>query len=352
MTDKLQTLMREQADSVDFAVPDLDAMVATGDRRVRNRRLGATVGTVAAAVALVAAATTLPSSPTDRVSPAAPTSGHPTVSWVLGSDLHEADLSSALDFRPLAYVRTSGGYVFSDREGAVWSWVDGKATEVGRTDPRQPRLVVDEGTARAGWYDDADGSFVVLDQQQGTFDRHYPTRREDGVTELVALDGGTWYWKGPRGSRAFDTDTGRETTIALAAGERLLDVQDGALVIAGNGDLAVGQPDDRVVWNDVHGEYARLSGDGRWLMLEGDRARVLDTVTGDRVALDLDRGFATGYEWLDNDTLAVLAAVDDAAPAELWTCEVPAGGCDAVTELDTFEQLGDTFLLPVGEPMG
>ena len=48
MTEKLQTLMREQADTVDFAAPDLDAMIAAGDRRTRHRRLGAVAGVAAA----------------------------------------------------------------------------------------------------------------------------------------------------------------------------------------------------------------------------------------------------------------------------------------------------------------
>jgi hypothetical protein len=87
MTEQLKTLMHQQADSVDFTVPDLDAMVRTGDRRRRTRRLGA-AGAVAATVAGVAlVATTL--TPGQRaVEPAAPAAPAAPLSWVDGSTLH------------------------------------------------------------------------------------------------------------------------------------------------------------------------------------------------------------------------------------------------------------------------
>lgn len=56
MTDDLTTLLHRCADAGDFTVPDLDAIVATGDRRVRRRRAGLAGVLAAAAVALVATA--------------------------------------------------------------------------------------------------------------------------------------------------------------------------------------------------------------------------------------------------------------------------------------------------------
>lgn len=351
MTEKLKTLMREQADSVDFAAPDLDAMVVTGDRRVRRRRIGAAAGIAAVAAGVALVAPLLVPAQQTAVQPAAPVSGPLPVSWVTGTLLHEGDRSYDLGFRPLAYVATPQGYVLSDRDGTVWSWVDGELTEVGDTDPRDPHLVLDDETGHAAWVDGDGGAIDVLDQQRLRYDRH-PVRDDLAGSDLIAVDGGTLWWEAAGGPRSLDPDTGDVERPDLAAGERLLDVQDGRLVMAGDVGLAVGRPDDRIEWSDTYGEYARLSRDGRWLVLEGEEPRVLDSVTGDRVPLDLDRGFATGYAWLDRGTVAVLAAEDDRAPAELWTCEVPGGACTRAAELDTFDALGGSFLLPVGEPMG
>ncbi len=38
MTEKLKQMLHERTDSVDFAMPDLDALTRDGDRRIRRRR--------------------------------------------------------------------------------------------------------------------------------------------------------------------------------------------------------------------------------------------------------------------------------------------------------------------------
>jgi hypothetical protein len=349
MTEQLKTLMHQQADSVDFAVPDLDAMVRTGDRRRRTRRLGA-AGAVAATVAGVAlVATTL--TPGQRaVEPAAPAAPAAPLSWVDGSTLHLGDRVVELDFRPRAYVRTRGGHLFSDREGRVWSWTGGDMKEVGRTDATSPHLVSDEESDLAGWFDPGEGSYVVLDQRPNgsTVAHQAPPRSQP--EDFVAIDAGTAYWTAEAALVGFDLTTGRTTPLRVDG--TVADVEDGLLAVRTDDGISVRTVTGEEVrlLEDFHGELGSFSSDARYFTNDADEPQVFDVAAGQRLGLDLDRGFATGYEWLGSGTLAVIASAEasDDSRVELLVCEVPAGSCEQVAGLGTFEQVVDTLVLPTG----
>ena len=349
MTEQLKTLMHQQADSVDFAVPDLDAMVRTGDRRRRTRRLAA-VGAVAATVAGVAlVATTL--APGQRaVEPAGPAAPAVPLSWVDGSTLHLGDRVVELDFRPRAYVRTKEGYVFSDREGRVWSWADGDVREVGRTDATSPHLVSDEESDLAGWFDPVEGSYAVVDQRPNGYVRYHQAPPRSEPEDFVAIDAGTAYWTADAGLVAFDLETGRSTPLEVDG--TFADVEDDLFAVrtdAGISVRTVSGEEPRLL-DGFYGELGSFSPDARWFANDADEPQVYDLVAGERVELDVaGRAFATGYEWLGEQSLAVIAAQHDGAVVELLVCEVPSGDCEVVAELETFDQLSDTLVLPVGE---
>jgi hypothetical protein len=357
MTEKLQTLMREQADSVDFAAPDLDAMIRTGERRVRHRRLGALAGVAAvtAAMALLVPGLT----PSERaVQPAGPAASDAApLSWVDGSTLHEGEQRFDLGFRPVAYVRTSVGYVLADRDGRVWSWVAGEAKAVGRTDPAAPRLVADDESDLAGWFEPTEGSYAVLDQQpNGSVVAHQAPPRS-GPEDFAALDAGVAYWTGSEGPSLFDLETGRAVRVEDVTPDfDLGDLEDGRLATPDGQGVVVRTTDGQVLraLSDVYSDYGSLSPDGRYYTSDADQPEVYDVGTGEKVTFDLGgREFATGYEWLGPRTLAVLAAAraDDGSRAELLQCQVPEGSCEAVAGLGTFEQMADRLLLPVGLPV-
>lgn len=351
MTETLKTLMHEQADSVDFAVPDLDAMVRTGDRRRRTRRLGA-VGAVAATVAGVAlVATTL--APGQRaVEPAGPAAQAAPLSWVDGSTLHLGDRIVDLDFRPRAYVRTAEGYVLSDREGRVWSWTDGDVRQVGRTDATSPHLVSDQESGLAGWFDPVEGSYAVVDQRPDGYVRHHQAPPRSEPEDFVGIDAGTAYWTGASGLVAFDLGTGRSTPLEVDG--TVADVEDDLLAVRTDAGISVRTLAGQEVrlLDGFHGELGSFSPDARWFTNDADEPQVLDLADGQRVGLDLDRGFATGYEWLGAGTLAVIASAEasDDSRVELMVCEVPAGTCQQVARLGTFEEVVDTLVLPTGTP--
>lgn len=101
----------------------------------------------------------------------------------------------------------------------------------------------------------------------------------------------------------------------------------------------------------VYGSMGVFSPDARYYSSDADEPEVHDARTGRRIDFDLGgRTFATGYEWLDDETLAMLAAKGENGPVELLSCAVPEGSCTSVVDdLGTFEELLGHFQLPVGE---
>lgn len=356
MTEKLTTLMRAQADSVDLAAPDLDTMIATGERRVRRRRLGAAAGiaAVAAGVALVAPFL----APDQRgVEPAAPTDADAApISWVMGTTLHEGDRTSTLGFRPTAYVRARDGYVMVDGKGAVWSWQDGEQSLVGNTDARRPRLVSDEESGLVGWVARDGSEYVVMDQVAGRITGYTAPSGTD-TDDFAALDAGRAYWVGQEGPEVADLDSGSATPVRGGRGTHLGDLENDLVTVTGDRGAVIQTLDGTPVLEptDSYADLGYLSPDARYYTWDADELQVYDVRNGERVGLDVGgREFATGFDWLGTATLAVLAATEaqDSSVAELLVCDVPAGSCRQVAELGTFDSLTDSLVLPVGIPIG
>ena len=357
MTEQLKTLMHAHADSVDFAMPDLEAMTRAGDRRRRSRRT-ALVGGVAALG--VGAAFLVPGigaggDHTGGPATATPAAPRAEVTYAVGSTLHIGDESVDVGHEISAYVRTADGYAFTDPDGTVWSWLGGEAIEVGTTDARRPRLVADDEGTLVAWVDRQQPAVVVLDQGTG---ETWPLA-ESRPSYVYALDGRTAYWRDDRGAVAVDVDSVASRVIdARAKGTRdILAVEDGLVAFQGGADgphLGT-SPDDGITLPDVYGSVGAFSPDAAWFTIDADDPLVYDAHTGEQVAFDLDYGFAAGYEWLDESTVVMVAGREpnNDAQAVLLTCTVPAGTCEEATgELGTFTELVRTgFTLPTGEPV-
>lgn len=351
MTEKLKTLLHEQATIPDFVPVDLGTITTTGDRRVRRRRVGlvGAVAVVALAGGVVLAASGGGDAPrvADRSLPT------DRISWAQDATLHVGDATATLD-RPIrAYVRTDAGYVIADADGAVWSIVDGRTTRVGDLPPDALRLVGDADGSLVAWVDtDASTSVTVLDLSDGD------TRRFDAAAgvDVRATDGRTVYWSVGDTSYAADLDRGATEAVAadvgpvVAAEDGVLaretqadDLTDGAVVVVG--------PEGRVQLSGGDGSTARFSPDARHLSLDADQPVVYDVASGRRVTFDVgERSFGTGLEWLDADTLVMIAAKTDNGPVELLQCAVPAGTCVSQQTFGTFEDFVTDHALPFGEP--
>jgi hypothetical protein len=359
MTEQLKTLMHEQAESVTFDDLDLDAMVREGDRRRRSRAVvrGA-AGVAAAAVVGVVVVTALGAGGGgDRaLDPVGEPPAPAQVSWALGQQLHLGDevIDVGRDVR--AYVRTSDGFLYTDPQGRVYSWSDGEGSEaVGRTSARRPELVSDLDMGQAAWIDTSgDQSTLALLDRDGVREVRDDNR---DLSSVYALDAGTAYLLDDRGAFALDLASGRATVLDPEAtgDDEILDAEDGLVAFntPEEGGTEIGTaPGTGVKLKEAYGSSGQFSPDGRWFSIDADEPKIYDARTGERLTFDVGRGFATGYEWLDDSTIAMLAAPepDNSAQAELITCQVPAATCEtAAAQLGTFDELmAQGFALPIG----
>lgn len=369
MTETLKNLMHAKADATDFALPDVDALVASGTRRMRRRRAMAGLGGVAA-LALVGgiAVTTLGGddpAPKD-VAAVDPLPAGAKVTWAIDSVLHTPDSGTDVGHVINAYVRTEVGYVFADPAGKVFSFIDGKVTEVGQT-TKKPHMVGDPDAALAGWVDfsGAKPAFVVLDQGTGQVTRNDSHTSSD-MSELAdeadpayfyAIDDGVAYWRDSRGAVAVTLDTGDVQVINPDAlnGFDIIDAESGVVAFSPQDDyIKFGRT---FATADVHlseyiGSTGAFSPDGKYLAVDADDPSVFDTSTGERIAMP-GRPFGTVYEWLDA-THVVMISADEAADQAVANIEVCTVGtavtCETVAEdLGTFTALSGHIALPTGE---
>jgi hypothetical protein len=367
MTEKLKDLMDDAAD-LEFAPVDLDAVTRAGDRTVRRRR-GVT-GLAALATAAVVGGVAyvgLPGGEAAREQTPVVSVATGQVSYVLDGTLHTESGSWPLGHPASAYVTTDAGVAYADPQGRVHA--EGGDAPIGHTDARFPRLVADGEGSLVGWVDTSGARpvFVVHDLASGTEVMRSDEFTEPGQDSLAdgrdpayfyAIDGRTAYWRDGRGAVAVDLDSGGVRVVDANArnGFDILAVEDG-LIASDAGDAGTRISTDvtgGLVIPGVYGSLAVLSPDARWISVDADEPQVYDARDGSRVDIDVQgRVFATGYAWLDDGTLAVIAARSEAGPAELLRCRVPQGDCSvAFGDLGTFEELQDgSFALPVGESL-
>lgn len=358
MTDILKSALTEHADAASFERVDLAAIRLRGDRTLRRRRAGLAGGGLLAAGVAAAAVTLVVASGPDG-SQGVPVARDPGsvavdgVSWVEGSTLHQSGGDTIdLGRRPAAYVRTSAGYVFADDSGVVYSVVGETVTAVGRTDPAAIRLVSDPATARVVWLDGDRTGLVAFDQATGA-DITLEGRLRGTDPSLTALDGDAAYVTVGEEARRIDVVTGETTVEAVdgsevydAAGERLALGSDDGIRLSGG----AGRP---LVVSESYRDIGTFSLDGAWFTSDADTPQVVDTRTGESVDFDVPDFFASGYDFLDASTLAMITEESDGAPVVLQICQVPAGTCEPVVELGSSAELSDNgFLLPIGLQMG
>ena len=360
MTEKLKTLMDESAD-LQFAAPDLDAIVRAGDRSVRRRRVIAGTGGLAAAAVVAVVVVGMSGGGSDRVTDPAAGPNGPVAEWASGTVLHTQTGPVDVGHPVRAYVRTSIGYLVADDQGAVWSVVAGDVHQVGTTSADEPHLVGDAGAPVGAWVDTAADpvSYVAYDQAHHQVIAFGPA---DGG-KVVAVDAEQLVVEEGRDVRILSVDGPNARLDPPAPGDTLLTWKDGVAVWEDPGGVRteskylVGRSEMQPVQiPQVQGDVAVLSPGARWVSFDADEPRVFDAQTGAEVSMDIgDRDFATGYGWLDDDTLMMIAGKGADGAVELLVCQVPSGTCTA--DADSAGKLGSLagppgFALPVGTPLG
>lgn len=356
MTEQLRTMMDRAAD-LDFAAVDLDAIVGAGDRTVRRRRVATGVAGVAVLAVLATGGVLLGGDDANRKADFVDNTFQTDVPmWTFGSTLHTPDRTYDLGVDVFSFVRTSEGIVFmglesGDRLG-VYSFTGDEPTRIGETDDSHLRADADE--PYVGWLDRSDGGYetVILDLR--TQERVYSEPADVAWSfPIVAIDGSRAYLagvdEGP--TRVVDLPSGQVTELPDPARYRYFMDVEGDLVAylledAGGGDLGIevgrldGEGDTLRIGSENAGG-AIFSPDGTLLSASDSHVGVYDTATGE--ALDIGaagelEGF--GFEWLDGDTLMVMAESEvDSDVLEVLACEIPAGDCTELLSIDDVSQL-------------
>jgi hypothetical protein len=356
MTETLIRVLHELADSARFEAIDVDAITQTGSSAVRRRRWTAGTGLVAS-VALVGTLGALGLGGTDGQGQelATPPADGAMISWAEGSTLHMAarrDAGWSWTFtvdvgHPIAaYVRTKAGIVFTDGQ-EVYSYADGHTEALGEIhnpDERLPAwlpLVADTDGSLAVW--PSGHEYVVLDQDTGTVTA-FPAH-DRGM--IAAVDNGRVYVVDERGLVSIDVERGVEDVLGPGLPQPIA-IENGRVAERTNHNrlLVDGTP---VGPTDTQLGRVVFSPDARWVAADVGTAAVVfgvvvfDTETGATVPLPLTDGETQVVDWLDADTLVVLALPHADAGYRLLTCRVSTRACDPV---DADPQ--GAFTLPTG----
>lgn len=354
MTEKLKTLLHERAEKIDFAVPDVDAMTRAGDRSRRTRRI--TAGSVAALVIVGALAATRlgGDSGTEGIGVASDPGTAVPITWTSGSVLHEGNRTTDLGHDVDAFVRTTAGYVFAS-QGDVYETTSTGVQKIGQIDRAHPQLVSDPEGTLAGWVQRGSGEYVVHDLAADvtSVEQVAPTANDISMPSFVAIDANTAYWLESDGVAAHDLSTGSSTPLAPGASAQkwLIDAQDGVLALYDRGvQVGTSFADARPLPDQMAGGGV-LSPDGTYYAPDDEQLKVIDVATGRDLAPALDDYFfSTGYEWLNQDTVAVIALKhSEQDPLTLLSCTVSTRACTVVA--DAAGVYGEVQL-PVGSRLG
>ena len=360
MTERLNQLLHAEADRLEVPPVAADAALSRG-RGLRRRRTFATVGTAAAALAVVGGIMLVVTNGDDdrAVEPAtAPVANVPV--FGSGSTVHLGDRTATVPDTIHSLHYTSDGVLVrsnpndgasdgSGPESLTLVRYNGSTVDLGTipegvgpaTDPNQPIYVLAEAR---------DDGFVAVVRDAGTGDTldEVPLPDEPpsywGVTPL-ALDGGTVYAGYESQTAAVDIATG-ESHIVEGTGGGIPDVLGGRIIAAEGTTISVLDAATGEViraFEVGHDAWGTLSPDGRYLGVStfddetfASKFTVYDVATGELVDLGpLANAQEVGWT-AAGDAFAV-------AKGTLTTCDLDTGDCttsDVPIKGNTFVRLG------------
>ncbi len=389
MTKILQDMLHERAASVPGPRVDVEAIIDSGESRVRRGRL--TTGLAAAAVAAVVAGSSfvLPGLLAHDQEPPA-TAGTPSpfaerrAGYAMHGVIHWGDRTFTVGTDVDSYVQTDDGFVVANRGGDVFLFDGTDAQRIGHAAGN--RLRADDTGSLVAWVDrteEGQPQYVVFDthtmEEVARVDDEVagparPGHESDGGALVYAVDDGSVYWRAGDVIVRYVVATGDTHVVThwvedrdSSSGPRLVDVVDvaaGRLAYLVNDQGDQGDQGAFFVGDEVgdqatelaSGHNGYLAPDGRYVGVEDDDVMSLyDTGTGAAVTLaGLDRyPFKVITGWVDDDTAAVFAIKDlDADPYafDMLQCDVPSGACGIVTGGEVATD-AESFVVPVGDPM-
>lgn len=383
MTGQLRSTLRSRADQLEAWSPDLDSLMATGERRRRRKRRGAVVGGVVVSLLVTASGVAAVHGLGRGTADVQPTEqGAVPLTYAVGNVVHSGDAQIDVGVTVHALVRLSDGLVFSDPDGRVYLWRDGGRHSLGHLANPTTRLYgSDDGLVAAWW----DGHHI---QTWPGYASHIQTIDDDKTNEFgvaaswpknapprveALSDGHLWWWTGrqhmiaevrptPTTAGWPDTNPPGAATVVDAAGDHVLARTTTGITVAEANLLPwpVGKQDTWHPGGDlaglptqVHGETSGdLAPDGRhWFSTDHTGTHtiaVFDAASGDQQAIRHNGDQITPYAWLGDDTIAAwsLHADHPQGPVSLLTCRVSTNTCAVaapdVAPIDTLALAGDS----------
>ncbi|GAB3922334.1 hypothetical protein GCM10029976_010650 [Kribbella albertanoniae] len=350
MTDLLKDTLTARAAGSEPPPLDLDALMATGDRRIRRRRIGAALGTAFVAAAVVAAGLVAVRATGDQ----APVAGLPfeerRPTYAVGGVIHFGDTTIDTGIKELGQLaRTNLGFLYLELNGTTLYLTDGRSSHT--------VAEVHSGTELfaagdfAGWTEPIQGGTrtVVVNLRTNQIVHSTPTRTDDfepltpsSRRTLVGLDDRYAYFDSAKGVLRVDLHSTKSTLIPLsgvpvqsvaASAGRYVFVSPGlgttgrSLVLRGGG-ASPGTPYALEAFKDSAWQAAvRISTNGSYLSVapNGDAPNLYDA-TGIRLAVSGPEPRVFGH-WLSDSTFVAAGGSDlltCAVATQVVTCQVTA----------------------------
>lgn len=350
MSGLLKDVMNKRAEAAERPHLDLDAIVATGEKRIRRHRVAAAVATTAAVATIAVTAATVVDtdqrSTPDGIQPATSPAKFEqrTTTYSAGSVIHYGD--QQIDVAPhsiTSFVQTDDGFVFTDADGGVFTADGSSVDEIGATDqPYGVLLAAGDDGPYVTWLDTDASAFKVYDmaarrEVANVQQPPQPTRAgEFDLLAVLALDGSTAYWHTADGVVSYDIEAGQSTVVKADANTLwLADVADGVLArsafLSGLGITVSADPDAK--GPTVPGyNHATLSPDAGYVATDPQDSEQVFVAANGREVTPVAEGysFTAVVQWIDNDSyvaLGIRRGNSEDEPFDLLICSISAGSC-------------------------
>jgi hypothetical protein len=339
MTGLLKETFTEEAEAIGDPNIDLDAIVATGNRRIKRRRLASVITAVAASVAVagggLVAVQHFGTGQDAQVATGGPlTERRPT--WASGKEIHFGTDVIRVPVAVASFVQTNADFVFTSADGSVYRVGDvSGATKIGKGS-KSHQVAADAEHGVVGWVDATRPvpEFVVYDLEAGREVARTATGNKRGSAtaeppRVAAIDDGIAYFGASDGLRRWNLATGAGELIRpKAAPSFLIAAEAGQLVwanpVGDDNDLGVGTDVNATDPTHFDGWHGSLSPQARYLLTDkADRVGVVDLRSGKSAPVTIP-----GYvliaptQWKDDHTVYAVGFRDETSPLDLLTCTI------------------------------
>lgn len=340
MTGLLKETFTEEAEAIGDPNIDLNAIVATGNRRIKRRRLAMLITAVAASAAVIAGGATVV---LDRGSEAPVVSAalgfkdrRPT--WADGNEIHFGSEVLRVRTAISSFVQTDVGFAYAGADGSVYRVV-GRGTQLIGKGNNTHLLAVDADRALVGWVDATPKipEFVLYDLAADREVARTATGNKAGAAaadvpvRVAAIDDGVAYFGASDGLRRWTIATGKSELIKPKAAPTFVQAADAGQIVwehpAANKDtdLAIGPDVNAPAVQSIAGWRANLSPQARFMLTDkADVVRLANLQTGQTTTLTIpDYTLIVPTQWRGTNAFyAVGFRSDDSAPLDLLDCTI------------------------------